>query len=437
LAAGLVLTSPGIVALAATSMLELPAALALGCTMLVYCRLNRTPETRPVKHALLGVWIVLTYLVKTNYGVLLAICVVLTKLLEARFQLRPLLTRRNLYAALPVAVFCAIWFAWPPKIASTWDALVNHPYGGEQARGLAGLLFFPRSIVELGGPASALLCAGIVLSWKHRRESGIGFLLVLALTHFVIVEFHQTKLERHIVPMFPPMFVLTGVAAARLWEWLRAHGGAHRNLAGAFLAGLAVLQVASMGLRDRTPVVQALSPALVRDGSEVLDYVSAQADVQTPALVLHASRAWPYPSVLDWHLVSEGLLPVTAAGGAMDPSQDHRLAARIERKLIPEGLRASSRRVLRRFDEPSKTRSIHSTEWLLEDPRDYAAFVDTMIGADPPNAIIALVGRSDSTNLTVDLVERGIVENGYRRVSVREFRGIEGAVSRVYVYRRP
>ena len=435
LTAGLVLTSPGIVTLAAGAMLELPGLLALGCTMLVYCRLERDPAVRPEWHALLGVCTVLTYLVKTNFGVLLVICIVLAKLIAVGFRPRALLTRQNLFAVIPLVVFCAIWFANPRRILTTWNALVNSPWGGEEARGFVGLLFFPRAIVELSGATSVLLWAGLVLTWKARRDPAIAFLLVLALIQFVIGELHHTKLDRHIVPILPPMFVLTGVAGARLWDWLLARGIANRRMAASFLAGLAFLQVASMGVPDRTQVTQIVLPPAARHGAEVLSYVSTQVREQAPALVLDTTISWPHPPVVDWYLVSSGVLPVTAAGSAMEPRRERRLAMTLDELPLPMGMRAQAKRVLRRYDTHSVVRTIHSYDRLKEDPDEFMSFLDATIRADPPNAIIALIGASDTTTVTVDSVEPGILRSGYRRVSVREFSG--GARSRVYVYRRP
>lgn len=433
LAAALTLTCPGMVALASANLLELPALLALSVTMLVYCRLDRDPGAAPACHALLGVSVVVTYLAKTNYGVLLVICIVLTKLFAAHFRLGPLLTRKNLYAALPLVLFCVIWFAWPAKIVTTWASLVNSPYGGDQGRGLAGLLFFPRAIVELTGPTSVLLWAGIVLAWKWRREPGFGFLLVVALTQFVIGELHHTKLVRHIVPMFPPMFVLTGVAGARLWEWLKVHRSADGTMAVALLTGLAILQISVFGFPGSNPV-QTMRPEVIRQGTDVLEYVSTQARAHAPALVINSNRPWPHPPVVDWHLVSRGHLPVTASEETMHPARDRRHAVAFDRLRIPKTLQADARRVLDRYNAPSMTRTLRLIS--PEHPDRLATLLNARLRVDPPQSIIALVGASDTTT-TVDLIEPTIVDQGYRRISMREFTRARGAEVRIYIYSRP
>lgn len=434
LAAALTLTCPGIVALASANLLELPALLALSWTMLVYCRLDRDPGAAPASHALLGVSVVVTYLAKTNYGVLLVICIALTKLIAARFRLSPLLTRKNLYAVLPLVLFCVIWFAWPPKIVTTWSSLVNSPYGGEQGRGLAGFLFFPRAIVQLTGSTSVLLWAGIALAWRWRREPGIGFMLVVAITQFVIGELHHTKLVRHIVPMFPPMFVLTGVAGARLWEWLKVNRSADGTMAVALLAGLAVLQVAAFGVPGRSPV-QTMRSEVIRQGVDVLEYVSVQARTRTPTLVVNLTRPWPHPPVVDWHLVSQGHLPVTASDETMQRIHGRRHAVTLDRLGIPKSLQARARRVLDRYDAPSMTRTLVVTS--PKRPDQLATLLNARIRVDPPESIIALVGASDTATMTVDFIEPALVETGYRRVSIREFTRAKGFEVRIYVYRRP
>jgi hypothetical protein len=428
LASALALTSPGLIALSAVSMLEMPGLLALSCTILVYCRLERYPDAPPSAHVLLGVSTVLTYLVKTHLAVLIVICIVLTKLIAARFHPRRLLTKQNLYAVLPLAIFGAIWFAYPPKVLSTWNALVNQPWGGKEARGLAGLLFYPRAIVDLSGWTSILLVSGIALAWKARGEPGVRFLAVVALVMFVISEIHHTKFERHIVVMFPPMFVLTGVAAARLWPWLRARGRGARTTAILLLAIVAFLQPQTFERLGRTP-------RLAGYAAEVRDYVSAQARKHGPALVLGTKGAKPSPPVLDWNLVREGLLPVTASGTAVDPPLERRLARAIDHARVPDGLRASAQRVFDRYDVPTMTRSLHPLKLPgLDAQSRFEAALKETLERDPPHAIIAMIATSDTTTQTVDFLAPAIISGGFRQESVRDFPRAE---TRVYVYRRP
>jgi 4-amino-4-deoxy-L-arabinose transferase-like glycosyltransferase len=428
-AAALSLTSPGLIALAAKGMLELPGLLVLSLTMLIYCWLERHPRAPLGAHALLGVCTVVTYLIKSNYGVLLVIGIALTKLIAVGFRPHRLLTRPNLYAVLPLVIFCAIWFAYPPKVVATWNALVNRPYGGVAAWGLAGLLFYPRVLIDLSGSwwMSIILWSCVALAWRTRRRPGIVFLAVLALTLFIIGEFHHTKMDRHIMPMFPPMFVLTGVAGAELWAWLGARGSGGRTAVVLSLAGVAILHATTLGSRD-------WAPAEAREGLDVMAYVSESAREGTPTLILGTRGAWPEPPVVDWNLFSEGLLPVTAAGTAMDPRQERRLAIAIVDARLPKSLRTRAKRLLDRYDSPSMTRSLYPADRLPESQAEFEATLKATLANNPPRTIIAMVGTSDTTLHTVSFIAPGLISAGFRQSSLREF---PRAGTRVYVYNRP
>jgi 4-amino-4-deoxy-L-arabinose transferase-like glycosyltransferase len=426
--AALALTSPGLIALAAQSMLELPGLLALSLTTLVYCWLERHPDARPRTHMFLGACTTLTYLVKSSCGVLLIISIVLTKLIAAGFRPRRLLTKQNLYAVLPLAVFSAIWFAYLPKVVSTWYALINEASGVE-ARGLLGLLFYPRAIVHLSGSwwMSVLLWGGLVMAWKNRRQPGIGFLAVLALAQFVIGEFHHTKADRHMLPMFPSMFVLAGVATTILWSWLRPGGWGRRAPAIGLLACVAVLHAATLGRRE-------WSPDEARDATEVLHYISALTREHAPALVIGTRGASPVPPVIDWHLVTSERVPVTAAGSAMDPRQERRLSRAIGGVPVPEGLRESAQRVLGRYDASSATRSLHVGDRLHEDQGEFDKVLASTISSSSPRAIITTIAISDTTPYPTSFIAPGLARAGFSEVSMREF---PRQGTRVYVYRRP
>lgn len=426
-AAGLALSSPALVAHAAQAMLEAPGALAIGLTMLVHARLERDRDAADRSHALLGVAAVLTYLVKTNYGVLVLLALGLTKLLQAGLRPRRLLTRANLYAALPVAVFAVVWFAYPAKAISTWNALVNVPSPGPVTGGPHPLLFYPLAFVELAGSwwMALLLWAGLAAAWSWRREPGVAFLAVLALTQFTIGELHHTKDVRHLVPMFPPMFVLAGVAASRVRVRSTARRGM-RVAATSALVGLAALHLATIARRDWHPEE---SPG----GAEVGRYVSALARTHAPALVLATREARPGPPAIDWHLVAvEELLPVTAAGSAMDPRQDRELARRVAGARLPTGLRARALRVLERYDDSATHRSLHLSDRFPEEPARFAPVLERTLEANRPCAIVALVESLATTHFTTAYFAPAIERAGFEEASVQEFR--DGA-TRVHLYR--
>lgn len=424
-AAGLALASPSLAWYASRAMLELPGLLAVALTVLVYCRLERDPETPPVAYSLLGAAAVVTYLVKTNYGVLVLLAILLAKLIEVRFDLGRLWERRNVYAILPILAFALLWFAYTPKIASTWSALVNRPLGGEEAQGLRGLLFYPRAIARLAGSwwMATLLVAGGALAWRHRRHPGILLLIVLALLQFTLGELHHTKIDRHILPLFLSLFVLTGVAAADLRAGLGRRS--RMGFAGALL-GIAVLHGVAL---ERYDWAGPAEPA----GSGILDHVSALALANVPALVLTTRDSWPQPPVVDWRLVQEETMPVTAAGSVMDPRADRLLAGETARMSLPAAARNSVDRVLSRYDSPSPLRSLHVAD--RDSGETWSRFDDVLresLRLDPRRSIIVVVGTADTTRYTLDGLAPLLVAAGFREVSARPF---PEAATSVLLYR--
>lgn len=165
-------------------------------------------------------------------------------LIDARFSPRRLLSARNMYVVVPVVVALAVWFAYPTKVVGTIRAMVNRPAGADPWT-LDGLLFYPRSLLRVAGsPAMlAVLLAGVAGAWPMRRAPNVRLLLVLAAAQFVLGELHHTKENRHILPIVPPILLLTGATVARLVHAVaaRERGAPARRMA-------VVLGVAFVGL---------------------------------------------------------------------------------------------------------------------------------------------------------------------------------------------
>jgi 4-amino-4-deoxy-L-arabinose transferase-like glycosyltransferase len=430
-AAALALTSPGIIAFAARAMLELPGLLALSCTLLVYCRLAHAESASPRAHMLVGVLVMVTYLVKLNYGILLMISIGLARLIDAHFRPRRLLTWQNFYTALPVIVLSAIWFAYPQKLIVTWDTLVNEPTGRAEAQGVAGPLYYPLAILRLSGSPwmGILLLASLAFAWKRRRESGVMLLLVVAITQLLIGELHHTKGIRHILPMFPALFVFSGVAAAELWAWLSARGRIARYAAGGLVALLALLQARILVRTEWHPAVNAQL-------AEVLRYVSSVTHQHAPALVLSTVHARPGPPIVDWHLAAgERLLAVTAAGSVMDPEPHRRLAEAVSRAPLPHGLRERARLVFSRYDNATGTRSLHIAAALDDKQPPFESELARTLSDSSVRAVIAITSASDSDTdrYSIAFIDPSLRRAGFVGSSVEEFTAV-GA--RVHVYER-
>ena len=414
--AGLALSSPALLEFASMNMLEIPGILALSLTILAWIILDRAAAT-PATWQLVGVGVVITYLVKSNYGILLLLAIAATELLVAGGRPRRLLTRRNLHILIPIAAFVVLWFAWPWKLSETWKMLVNVPMGAGERNALMSLLIFPYHYVKLAGsPATAvLLAAALLYSWRWKHDRSVALLFVVAVLQFAIAEAHHTKIDRHILPMFPVMFLLCGFASARLWSrigsrWYRyATGGALLTLIALPLGSLSVGRQAE---HYATPDVTAHAAALAR--------------ANTPALIvgLHEAR----PRILEWNLITmERLFPVVQSGAAMNPRRDRQLAERITNAHLPRWIREEAQRVFRRYDALGSTHSLYHFGTGL--PR-----LDGTLRAIRPCAIVSMVDVTGAAGLSP--AEPEIERHGFRYVSERVL-GRPGERLRIRLYRLP
>jgi hypothetical protein len=415
--------------MASLNMLELPGLLALTMTMLVFCVIERDPPGTPSRHILLGVCAVLTYLVKTNYGILIIVSIFSTRWMESDFRARGLLTRANLYVLLPIAAFALIWFAYPAKLASTWMALVNEPWGDEETRGLAGLLFYPRAIADYVGSwwMSILLWAGLAMAWKTRGRPGVRLLAVVATTQFVLGLLHHTKVERHIMPMLPAMFVLFGVGVAEVWARVRSVGSRAPAVAIALGSSLAILYAVALARSD-LPTVRPYKT------TAIMDYISALARDNAPSVVIGTIGASLQPPDLDWHLVAaEALMPVTAAGYVVDPRQEARRPEALEHAGLFARLRAKAVEVLGIRVPRSELRTFHAAPLGDDDGAQIEPLIERALEQGQPQAIIVTMGIGDAGGQPPGDLVMTLAQRGFTQAEVRDF---PGAGTRVALFRR-
>jgi hypothetical protein len=245
----------------------------------------------------------------------------------------------------------------------------------------------------------------------------------MTLTLFAIGEIHHTKVDRHIMPMFPPMFLLTGIAGARLWGALGSRGGHGR-------AAFVLLLACALGLQVATLAHRRWIPTGFHHGLDVMGYVFDQSRRHEPVLVLGLKGVWPSPPVIDWHLVSEGLLEPTKAGSAMDPRQDRRIASAIRRVPSPKRVSARLQSLLARYDAPSTIRTLHWGDRAPEDRVQFESVVVATLDADRPQTIISMIGRPDTTSPSEVIPPEPPVA-GFHEMELREF---PLAQTRVHVF---
>lgn len=432
IAAILFLTSPPIVSSAAQSMLEIPGLLALTLTLLVYFTLTGG-EASPRKYLLLGLAITLTYLMKSNYGIVVFMAIGTNELIDARFHVRALLSRRSFYTALPMAVIFSAWFAYPQKLTVTWRSLVNYPFGVTEPYGLTGLMFYPLAVIRLSGSAwlFALFMASLFAAFRFWQDKKVRFLVVLVLMQLLIGQVHQNKLDRHILPILPALFLLTGHMLAEWWSRARQrkqmlHFYLPRLLTGAVC--LNAITLFSHSLHRR--------PAEGSDG--VGSHIAAAVREAGPTLILGTRDLRQLtPPRLDWELITqEKVMRVPQAGSVRPIGAERDLADALSRYHLPAWLSGKVLSVLSRSDRAGATRSLY----LGLPPRAPSfrnqSSVDTFLHCTLRDGhfegVVVITSLAPRTRFPLESIAPSLQKAGLRHLSTREFKEL---ATRVDLYR--
>lgn len=348
----LFLTSPGLLPFAAQVMLEMTAVFFLVLSFLLFFEANERSSSW--LRLVLGLAVVATYLAKSNYGILLIITLAVELLIEARFQPRKIFSKANLFMALPIIVAFAIWFAYPPKIAKTWEALVNIPFGVSDPYSLEGLLFYPKALWQSAGLFLLLILylTSLILVLIKYRNRNLRFLALLIIIQLLAAELHQTKVERHILPVLPAFFLLTGYGLAYEGFDIKIGG---RQIRFSLLVSVAAL------LYSQVLLVNALKPIAPRTELAVINMVTANLADQRPSLVLTTiNQSNPTPPLLDWSLIAgkPALNPVHS-DIAMNYDQDNAIASLAMRDRVPNWLSSAVLPIVQRQNAPGFLRTVY------------------------------------------------------------------------------
>jgi 4-amino-4-deoxy-L-arabinose transferase-like glycosyltransferase len=433
IAATILLTSPPLVSFAAKSMLEVPGLLALTVTFLIYFNFTGG-EASPHKCFLLGLAITLTYFVRSNYGILVFIAIVISQLIDTRFHVRPLLTRCNFYTALPMVVIFPIWFAYPPKLIATWRSLVNYPYGVTEPFGIAGWLFYPRAFFHLAGSVwlFALLLASLLAAFKFRQDKNVRFLLALVVTQLVIGQLHHTKVDRYIFPILPALFLLAGYVLAEWWSHSRQpekilQFWLPRLLTGALC--LNAVNLFSVSLHpppaDHSEGVSELIAATVRETGTT--FILGTMDVRRPT-----------PPRLDWELIAqEQVMQVPQAGSVRPIEAERNIAAALSRYHLPAWLSEKILTVLNRPDRAGATRSLYlgvpPRASYFRNQANFDTYLQSTLKDNYFDGVVVMTSLAARPRYPLEFIVPSLQKAGLRRVSTREFKDM---ATRVDLYKR-
>jgi len=414
----LYVTSPPMASYAALSMLEIPGLLGLTLTFFIHNRVNRA-RVPPGRHMCLGLAMTFTYFIKSHYGVLLILTFLVTQLIDNRFTRRPLVSRANVYTLLPMVIIYAIWFAYPPKLVSTWNHLVNQPWGVEDAYSLEGLLYYPRAFFHLAGSPAllALFMGAIILAFKSWANRTIRFLLVLVIIQFLIGEIHHTKMERHLFPVMPPVFLLSGYSLAKWWRRPSQRGLFF------YLPRLATcaLLVSAVFLFPKS-----LHPLPQDARRDVINHVVKAARVPGKILIL-ATKELRRPTIpmIDWQLVTEKKLILPPQAGTFTPSltEIQKLKAIVIRLDAP-WLKGITDRFMRRANHPGRIRMIYIGfyPFRFPDQTTLNRFLMKTLSEGSFDPVVILTSLEDGAPHPLSLLRPVLEGTGLKHGSARLFK---------------
>ena len=422
-AAGLFLASPPLIWYATFSMLELFGLFALGIAIAIYLWLIRS-DAQPRKYVLLGFGILFAYFTRIPYGIMLAITVVIAELVGIGLHANPKpVVRRLFFVALPMAIVLVPWFAYPPKIASTWSWLINTPTVPTPIS-LTALLYFPKQIVAFPDsiPLAALLLCSLFASARFVKDRRILFLITLVLVQFLLGELHHTKFARFMFPVLLPMFLLAGYMTVEVWQ--RSYNAKNKVY---FLLPrlLTLLLFLHMGV----VFVQALdNPQVTTENDyKVAPYIGEVVrDIGTTFVISSTDVRYPLPGLLDWYLIaeSEALAP-PQAGAATQIEEERKLAELLTRYALPQGLVNLLQPVFTRADKPGKTRTIQlglpARASYSQSPEDFRRFFLETYDNDLFDGVVVVTSTGEQTVYSLDYIVPGLQAAGLYNVSSRVF----------------
>jgi 4-amino-4-deoxy-L-arabinose transferase-like glycosyltransferase len=417
----LFLTSPPLIDFASQCMLEAFGLLAVSLTILIYFRVCRD-DVLPQKHVLLGLCVTFAYFVKSNYGIVLLLTIAVMVILDARFRPRALLTSANYYIALPMFIIFPLWFAYPKKLTVTWEALVNVPWGVTEPYGVEGLLFYPRAFFQLSGSAwfGAMFLLSLLVAFAFWRDRKVRFLLVLIIIQMVSGELHHDKMERHILPILPALFLLAGYAAAE--GWARLQGMRHRLrfwLAYA-VAGVLFFHAFSLWASSMRPYVK-------DQGREAGDYIATVVRNGAPALVLGTMDPCDLPPpLLDWHLLTqEGTMTIHQSGSLGQIEEERRLASILEQSRAPTWLINTILPVLTRSDQPAISRTLFlglpKNASYSQNQEELGRFLEQTFVRTPCRSVAVVTSLSDKPRYHLAQIALTLQKTDMHLLSTRVF----------------
>lgn len=232
LASGLIaLSAPGWLFVGSWAMQETPVAFVVFVAF--WCFLQALKTRRTIWFFLTGCALYFAFLTKFNYA---AFAIAAVGIVDLGERLRLIRTKRDagtqdrlvstsqffaLYAPLVAGVL--FWFFGGTDIVPTevkwrdFRFFVTNEDSGYPFWSAENLMFYVRTTFDWLMPAPASAGAALLgAAWAvaRVRHPGVTLLAVFFALGFVLATVHQLKADRYITPLFPSLWLLTGLGAA-------------------------------------------------------------------------------------------------------------------------------------------------------------------------------------------------------------------------------
>ncbi len=417
-AAVLFLTNLWITSFAIQVMLEIYGILFLIISFWLVFLITKHPEKSRF-YFLLSLTAWATYFAKTNYGIVLFVAILMATLIDVKFRLRELWTRQVASFLIPASIIFVIWFAYPAKIESTLQAMINYSVGVANPYSVEGFLFYPRALVELAGSPWLFLVwvSAFVISFWFWRDKNVRFLLIFAMIQLFIGQAHQTKVIRNHILLLPVFFLLTGYLFAYVWAW--GQKGYQFWLP---KVGLIVLISLSLFVFFST------YPSMIKDGStdnELLLYLGDVTKADDATLIVGAKEVWnPTAPMIDWELITKAkTMQVVQSGTTMNFEQDQAAIGLVE-KIPVRVVQESILSVLQRAEAPgnwSVYLGLPAGSSYSSSSEGLASFLKSREGFERVETVVVLSRLDDSGNYPESFSTIALENLGFSKVDSRDF----------------
>jgi hypothetical protein len=256
------------------------------------------------------------------------------------------------------------------------------------------LLFYPREFVNQSGSPwlFALFLISLIAAFRWWRDERVRLLIAVVLIQLLLVQLHHTKVQRHILPIFPAVYLLAGRLAAGFLNGK----GLDRNrlrLWGPRVA-IGLLLAHSLTLLGRVAPFDHR-----RFEAEVARVIASAIRAGHPGMVVGTWEA-VHPSCLDWLLATEvKVLSPEHGGFVAQRAEARKLLRAVRTGRLPDWIRPRIEPVLTRAKQPRRTR----TFYLLSPDKDH---LESIVDNFEKTALerVVLVTRTD---------ERTVMPLGY------------------------